>query len=126
MPTRYDEFTLVVHRSIQCNIWSSTQDVEVGSGAQFTISFNYKGGLNPAATAFGVEWYANPTDRSGRTNELSGANAPSGVDFNPTTPIAGGLDRNGSLSGEAPTLRQGEGRRELFAELRIVQAALNA
>lgn len=125
MPIDFDDFNLTVRQAIPAEIFSATDDV-VGSGAQFTIDFQYIGGLNPAATAFEVDWYGSATDRNNTTNKLTGAQAPSGVAFNPSRPNAGGTERPGSLTGRAPTLSQSESQVELFGRLTIVQAALNA
>lgn len=126
MPNAYDDFTLTVENAINANIYSSTQGLRVGSGENFTIGFKYIGGLNPAATAFEVKWYANDNDRNLRRNALTGAQAPSGVTFQPNRPSGGGQERSGSLTGRAPTLGGGETDRNIYGELAIIQAALNA
>ena len=125
MPNAFDEFDLTVQQAYAAEIYSSDQDVSVASNAQFTINFKYKGGFNPAATAFEVDWYGTENDRRDGQNALSGAQAPSSVDFSPRTPRSGSDERIGSLTGQAPTLGQSEESRTIYAKLTIVQAALN-
>ena len=125
MPDAYDDFKLTVEKSVAADIKSSTND-DVGSGDAFTISFQYRGGINPAATGFEVDWYANSTDRGIGQNALSGSQIPTNVTFSPRTPNAGGTYVSGQLSGTAPVLGQSESRRELYGKLTILQGALNA
>ena len=123
MPNAVDDFTLIVQKSRAAEIKSST-DRTVSSGAQFTIDFSYVGGFNPAATAFQVAWYDDDAREAG--DAVTRADAPSGIAFDPSTPIAGGLERNGSMTGRAPTLGAQEESRTIYGRLTIVQAELNA
>lgn len=137
MPTATDDFILIVVASVAADIRIPTIYNGIygaGSGESFRIDFQYKGGINPVATKFSVNWYASTTHRNQQNedsatpgpNALAGVNAPGAITFEPTRPVESYNWTSGALSGNAPRLPQGTSVKSLFARLAIEQAALNA
>lgn len=131
MPVAIDDFLLVVVSSANAGI-AFSNETTVDSGEAFSLTFAYTGGLNPAATAFALHWYANTSHRAAQgvnvspgPSALVGAQAPSNISFDPTTPLAGAILRTGTVHGVAPTLGGNESRRNIYARAAIDQAALN-
>ena len=123
MPNYVDDFALIVVASTAATIEFSAETT-VGSGSQFLLEFNYNGGYRPAATSFSVAFYATESDLQAGTNPISGADAPSQLQFSPVTPLPGPGVRSGQLSGRAPTLANLVTTKTLHTRATIYQAAL--
>lgn len=131
MPNWHDPFNLVIVGSAEAIVHS--ENVSVGSGDNFVMTFHYAGGFNPVATGFQVHWYTTEThqdegESGNTTNALSGGDSqrPTQVTISPRVPEAGAEARSpGELRGTAPTLGSGETRRTLYGVLTILQGSLN-
>lgn len=127
MPIDTDDFVLLVVSSTPARINVPRREYGSGSGETFSIDFQYRGGINPAATEFQVSWHDSAADRNATPPVAIGAQfTPTELSFSPSLPEEGYNYTSGSLSGRAPTLPQGTNAKSIYSRMTIVQAALNA
>ena len=91
MPNAFDLTSLTVKAQADAQIRVQDHPNPVGPGEPYACAFIYYRGINPVATAFGIDWYASETDRAaairavpfvnGRGNRIA-SGAPSGRPVN--------------------------------------------
>ena len=131
MPDWYDPFNLVIYGSAEARV--ETENISVGSGDSFVMTFHYAGGFNPVATGFEVHWFTTlghqaEGEAGNNANALTAGDSriPTQVTISPRIPEAGADTTSpGELRGTAPTLGTREENRTLYGVMTILQAALN-